>query len=85
MKITFEAGQGRHFEGGVNYLISEDGSIYAECLVPEGASEDFGYLTMKNAILEQAGADGLTFWYDGQEHLLEADANAPCDVYTEID
>ena len=85
MKITFEAGQGRHFEGGVNYMVSEDGRIYAECLVPEGASEDYGYLTMKAEILKQADADGLTFWYDGQEDLLEADASADCEVYTEID
>ena len=85
MKITFEAGEGRNFHGGVNYMIAEDGSIYAECKVPEGASEDYGYMTMKNAIMKQADAESLEFWYDGQEDLLEADASADCEVYTEID
>lgn len=85
MKITFYAGEGRNFQGGVNYMVSEDGRIYAECLVPEGASDDYGYLTMKAAILKQVSGEGLEFWYDGQEHLLDSDASADCEVYTDIE
>ena len=86
-RIMFEAGTGRHFDGAVNYLISDDRNIYAECAVPEGGSDDYGYLTMVKALREKLGskANRYTFWYDGQENLLEADASADCDVYTEID
>lgn len=86
-RIMFEAGTGRHFDGAVNYLISDDRNVYAECAVPEGVSDDYGYLTMVKAIREQLGnkANRYTFWYDGQENLLEADASADCEVYTEID
>lgn len=84
MRMIFEAGSGRHFQGGVNYLISEDRRIYAECAVPDGASEDYGYLTMKQAILA-AGVSGLVFPYDGQESWLDADAAADCEVYTDIE
>lgn len=86
MKIQFEAGEGRNFSGAANYLISEDGSIYAECLVPEGASEDYGYLTMKQAILDSyTGRDSLIFWYDGQEQHLNPDASAKTKVYLDIE
>ena len=86
-RIMFEAGTGRHFDGAVNYLISDDRNVYAECAVPEGVSDDYGYLTMVKALREQLGskADRYAFWYDGQENLLEADASADCEVYTEID
>ncbi len=84
MTMIFEAGSGRHFDGGVNYMISEDRRIYAECAVPDGASEDYGYLTMKQAILD-AGATGLVFPYDGQESYLDPDAAAACEVYTDIE
>lgn len=82
MKIQFEAGEGRRFQGGVNYMISDDGSVYAECPVPEGASEDYGYLTMKAAIT--AAGVQADFWYDGQEDALAQDASADCEVYAEI-
>lgn len=67
MKIQFEAGTGNHFPGGVNYLISEDRTMYAECAVPEGASDDYGYMTMKAALIEAYKAAGgdpadLEFW-----------------------
>ena len=84
--IQFEAGEGRHFSGGVNLLRSTDGAIYAECPVPEDASDDYGYLTLAAAI-RSSGADlsAYEFWYDGQEGSLEADAGADCEVYTDID
>lgn len=90
MKIQFEAGNGIHFTGSVNCLISEDRSLYAECQVPEGASDDYGYLTLKAALIDAVKAAGgdpaeLVFWYDGQEQFLNPDAAAPCEVYTEID
>lgn len=55
--------------------------IYAEVEVPEGASEDYGYLALKQDILRQAFFAGidrsqLAFWYDGQEDKLSPDASA---------
>lgn len=90
MRIQFEAGNGTHFSGSVNFLASEDRSLYAECQVPEGASDDYGYITMKNTMIDAvkvAGGDPATleFWYDGQEQLLNPDAAAPCEVYVDID
>lgn len=84
-KIQFEAGTGKHFDG-VNLLRGEaDGySIYAEIEVPEGASEDYGYITMKKAILEQLPELKADFWYDGQEQFLAEDANVDCEVYLDI-
>lgn len=90
--IQFEAGSGIHFDGGVNYLkaVGVKSTIYAECAVPEGASEDYGYLTMKKAIIARiSAADGdaenFFFWYDGQEQHLAEDAAADCDVYVDIE
>ena len=84
-KIQFEAGEGKHFDG-VNLLRGEaDGySIYAEVEVPEGASEDYGYLTMKRAILEKLPELKADFWYDGQEEFLAEDAEADAEVYLDI-
>ncbi len=89
-KVQFMAGEGRNFQGGVNYLVSDDGRIYAEVKVPEDASDDYGYLTMAYAIQEKADQIGLDlndyeFWYDGQEDSLEADADAECEVYLEVE
>lgn len=87
--VQFEAGTSRHDGRPVNYLICMDSAcpvtLYAEIVVPEGASEDFGYLTLKAAVLEQAAAAGipadkLSFWYDDQEESLAPDAAAPGDV-----
>ena len=83
--IQFEAGESRYTEGGaVNYMIARpdsDVDLYAEITVPDGASDDYGYLGLKSAILEQADdmgipAGALEFWYDGQEDHLEPDAAA---------
>ena len=86
MKMQFEAGIGRKYDG-VNFLIGETDnmSVYAEVEVPEGASEDYGYLTMKKAILERLPDAGIEFWYDGQEQFLAEDAAADCPVYVEIE
>ena len=86
-KIQFEAGTSRHSDAGVNYLMGEvDGIIlYAECVVPDGASEDYGYLDLKDDILRQAVEEGidtrtLNFQYDGQESKLAEDARANCEI-----
>ena len=84
-KVQFEAGTGRHFDG-VNLLIGE--GIYAEIEVPEGASEDYGYLTMKKALVRKLTEKGMEvpeLWYDGQEQYLEADADVDAEVYIEIE
>lgn len=57
-----------------NALFTADGTIRATVPVPSGASEDYGYLAMKTAILAAWRGEPLAFWYDGQEHLLSPDA-----------
>lgn len=82
--FSFEAGQGLHVSGCVNYMCCPElhPDIYAEILVPDDASEDYGYLFLKHEILKQAASAGidrsqLVFWYDdGQEDKLAPDASA---------
>lgn len=78
-KLQFEA-----YEDG-NTLYSLDGTIRATVKVPEGASDDYGYLAMKAAILKAyKGDEELAFWYDGQEQYLAADAkDGEPEVYVE--
>ena len=98
MRIQFQSGPGVFFPGSVNFLLSEDGTLYAETRLPEDVadefgertspvSEDYGYLALKRAIImpaERHGVgNGLCFQYDGQEQYLDADADAECDVRTE--
>lgn len=82
IRLQFEAGN------GVNILDGEDENlaIYAEVKVPEGASEDYGYLTMKKEIEKRlpAGVE-VSYWYDGQEQYLAPDAAADAEVYVEIE
>lgn len=90
MMIQFFGGEGRCYKS-VNYLIGEDRekeiSVYAEVEVPEGASDDYGYLTMKKAIIQCLPAEVLEqieWFYDNDEYLPE-DASADCDVYLDCD
>lgn len=83
--INFFAGEGNHFSGSVNYLRSTDGSIYAEIQVPEEASEDYGYLTMKKAIMNRLPGADIEWWYSqASEANLEADADVNAEVWTDI-
>ena len=73
VKFQFEAA-----EDG-NILWGEDSrfAIRASVNVPEGASEDYGYIAMKKAILDsltEAERKTVTFWYDGQEQYLADDS-----------
>lgn len=68
-----------------NALSGENDSLFIRCTieVPEGASEDYGYLTMKEAILAELTdeeKEAVSFWYDGHEQGLEEDASADADV-----
>ena len=90
-KETYFCGaEGRTYLGAVNALFSWDKSIYAECPVPEGASDEYGYLTMKKAIIEEMEARGMDtsevewFYVEGIEDMLEDDADADCDVFVDI-
>ena len=96
MMIQFFAGEGRCYKS-VNYLIGEDRekgiSIYAEVEIPEDISDDYdltidyGYLTMKKAIIQCLPAEVLEqieWFYDNDEYLPE-DASADCDVYLDCD
>lgn len=83
IRIQFETGTSREGDYGVNYLIAAPSSgedLYAEIRVPDGASDDFGYLALKQEIIRQAAesgipADRLAFQYDGQEDRLSPDAD----------
>ena len=84
MKVTFEAGTGREFEGAVNFMQTADKTVYAEIRVPEGASEDYGYLKLREAIADHyVERKPLEFWYDGQEDKLSSDASVDGEVYVE--
>lgn len=85
IRINFEAGTSRSGSHAVNFMMPAPGAnspdLYAEIPVPEGAEEDYGYLTLKQEILRQASAqnipaEALSFWYDGQEDLLSPAARA---------
>ena len=93
IRISFEAGTARYGNHGVNYMISDpnakmDPPLYAEIKVPEDASEDYGYFTLKDAIIAQADARGiyefeLSFWYSAEdEENLEDDAHASGEIGT---
>lgn len=89
-KVTFTAAPGKHFSEDVNCMSVQTDSftLYAEVIWPAGTEEDYGYHALKAAILKDAAALGidpaeLSFWYDGQEQYLSADASAACDVYTD--
>ena len=88
-EMQFFGGEGRVFKGGVNYLISDDKTIYAECAVPEQATDDYGYLTMKKAIIRAMESEGLDAdeieWFYDDDRYLEEDADADCEVYVDID
>lgn len=88
MEMQFFGGEGRRFKS-VNYMICKDGdvSIYAEVEVPENASEDYGYLTMKDEIIRRLPEDvakSIVWFYDNDD-CLEDDARAGCDVFVDID
>lgn len=85
MRIQFESGQGRAF-GSVNFMSGHgDGvAVYAEVEVPEGASEDYGYLVMKREIMKRIPNVELHFQYDGQEQYLAEDADVDTEVYIDI-
>ena len=86
MEIMIEAGTGRQFDGEVNYMLTADRKVYAEVEVPENASEDYGYMAMKNAIAEAyTGTEPLEFWYDGCENRLNPDAYIACGVYLDAE
>lgn len=78
-RMQFESGDGRHFAGSVNFIFGC--GIYAEVAVPEEATEDFGYLTMKKAVMERFPELKAVWQYDGQEQYLAADADADAEVY----
>lgn len=85
--VQFESGTSNHSGAGVNYLLDKLGDIilYAETEVPDGASDDYGYMSLKESIIEQAKAAGLDpsmlhFWYDGQEQYLADDAYTNCET-----
>ena len=86
MRFQFEADG----DGNTLWGQADDGfKITASVKVPDGASEDYGYLTMKNVILDELdfreiSTDEVTFQYDGQEQFLAEDAFADTDVTLDI-
>ena len=86
MHFQFEAAE----NGNILWGQAEDGfKITASVEVPEDASEDYGYLTMKSAImteldLREIDTEEISFWYDGQEQYLNEDADAEADVLIDV-
>lgn len=79
IKMQFESGNDLRCLRGK----SEKMLIYAECDAPKGASRDYGYITMKKAILKQLTEEEkehITFCYDRMEKYLYDDAEADCSV-----
>lgn len=77
-------------DGNVLRAETDDSIIRAICEVPEGASEEYGYLTLKKAILDEIGALGLDFHFLYEEDSIpdapfEEDASADVDVDLFID
>ena len=86
MNVKFEAGEGREVNGGVNYMLTADGTVYAEVPVDDGAAEDYGYMALKKAIQNVwHGEQELCFLYDGQEEHLSKEAFADAKVYLHDD
>ena len=93
MYLQFESGEGRYFNGGVNFIkgydVATGEGIYAEIATPEDCSEDYGYITMKKAILKALLDNGykgkIRSHYDGQEQFLAEDADVDADVYVIIE
>ena len=79
MKMQFEA------DGTMNVLWGEDDNkkIVAEIEVIPGASEDYGYITMVDALERTFPNMEFEFPYDGQEQYLAGDAE--CDGMVAID
>lgn len=86
MHFQFEAAG----NGNILWGEAEDGfKITASVKVPEDASEDYGYLTMKSAImmeleLREIDTEEISFQYDGQEQFLNEDADADTDVLIDV-
>ncbi len=77
-------------DGNVLRAETENSIIKATCEVPEGASEEYGYLTLKKAILDEIGALGLELVFLYEENSIpgtpfEEDASADADVDLFID
>ena len=65
-------------------------TLHAVIDTPDGASDDYGYIAMKAAIiadLEKHGFDAsrFAFQYDGQEDKLAEDASADSRITVDID
>lgn len=86
MLFQFEAKQDKNILFGK----ANDGfMITAYVTVPGGVGNDYGYLTMKTAIIEELDMREISrkeirFPYDGQEQHLTSDADADTDVYIDI-
>lgn len=86
MNFQFEAANG----GNVLRGEAEDGfRITAFVVVPGDVSNDYGYLTMKTAIMEELDmreipTEQIHFPYDGQEQHLMVDASVGTDVVIDI-
>lgn len=81
MKMQFEANP----DGNILWGEDAEMKIMACIEVPDGASEDYGYLTMKKAIVAACPEKKFDFWYDGQEDLLADDADVDASVDLDVE
>ena len=51
-EVNFEAGTGRFGPEPVNFMVCIGHHLYAEIVVPDGASDDYGYLNLKDEIIK---------------------------------
>lgn len=86
MHFRFEATE----NGNSLWGEADDGfKITASVVVPEGASNDYGYLTLKHSIMAELDfrkidMEEISFQYDGQEQYLNKDASADTEVLIDI-
>lgn len=85
MNFQFEADA----DGNVLWGEADDGfKIIAKVKVPDGASEDYGYLALKREVLFELDIRELdievSFPYDGQEQHLDPDANDGTEIEIDV-
>lgn len=84
LKFQFEATE----DGNVLWAENDIIKVVATCKVPEGASEDYGYISLKNKIIKSIHNRnyGMVFFpYDEQEDKLADDSRADVDVDINIE
>lgn len=84
LKFQFEATE----DGNMLWAENDVIKVVATCEVPENASEDYGYMKLKNTIIKSIHGRncGMIFFpYDEEEDKLADDSRADVDVDIRIE